>query len=81
MSTTSKSRAAVDTIATIRKSNSSQFRVMLSTWKGETKIKFANFTSVIADIYFQAGPSITLPIDRLDELIDALAAAKKRGLR
>ena len=80
MSTTSKPRAAVETIARISKGRSCEFRVMLSTWKGQTKIELAEFTSVIADIYFQSGPSITVPVEKLPELIDALALVKKRGL-
>lgn len=81
MSTNSKPRGVVKTIARISQGCSCEFRVLLSTWRGETKIEFANFTSVIADIYFQAGVGLTLPIEKLDELIGALLDAKRRRLR
>jgi len=64
------------TVATITKSHSCQLRVSISTWRGQTKVEIADLTSVIPSIYFQAGAGVTIPIEKLDDLIGALAAVK-----
>jgi hypothetical protein len=74
---------ARELVATIDKSHSTQLRVMFSEWRGQRKIEIADFTAIVAGVYSQAGAGITLDISKLDELADALAAAKaearKRG--
>lgn len=73
-------RSSQDLIATIDKSLSCQLRVSLSTWRGQTKIEIADFTSVIPGTYFQSGAGVTLDIEKLPHLLKAIVAAERTAL-
>ena len=75
---TSKARGADQRlIAMIDKTHSCQLRVSLSSWRDEHKIELADFTSVIPGIYFQAGPGISLDVEKLSELLKAILIAER----
>ena len=75
---TSKARGADQRlIAMIDKTHSCQLRVSLSSWRDKHKIELADFTSVIPGIYFQAGPGISLDVEKLSELLKAILIAER----
>jgi Transcriptional Coactivator p15 (PC4) len=62
-------------IAKIETTRSNSVRVQLSTWRGETKLELRPYCATIADVPMPCGPGVTLPIEKLGELLEALKAA------
>ena len=79
-----KKPTAVDTVATISKSRSSEIRVQLTTWRGDHKIELREATATIPGVYMPTPHAVTLDITLLPELMKAIAAAeaeaRKQGL-
>ena len=73
-------RADQALIAAIDKSHSCQLRVSISTWRGQTKVELADFTAVVSGIYFQAGAGVSLDIEKLPELLKAIATAEREAI-
>ena len=72
-------------VQSISKGHAAELRVLLTEWRNQRKVELRDYTAIIPGCYFPAGAGVTLPIDKLDDLIDALNAAKvearARGLR
>lgn len=76
MSATRSSRASAQRlVATIDTGTASQVRVHLSTWRGETKLEIKPYTKTV--VFMPAGAGVTLPLEKLDELIAALKAVQR----
>ena len=76
MKATAKALVDADTrlvVGVIDKSRSSQLRVLRSSWKGQSKVERADFSSVVPGTYSQAGAGVALELDLVPELIRLLA--------
>jgi hypothetical protein len=64
-------------VRSISKDQTTELRVLLTEWRGQRKVELRDYTAVIPGCYFPAGAGVTLPLDKLDELIDALKAVRR----
>jgi hypothetical protein len=69
---------ALTVIGSITKSNSSQLRISISTWRGERKLELRECTRVFGKTFFPAGAPLTMDLDRVPELIALLSKAVRR---
>jgi hypothetical protein len=65
-------RAALSVVGEIPKADCSQLRVAISEWRGERKIELRECSRVFGSIFFPTGVPVTIPIDKLPELIALL---------
>jgi hypothetical protein len=73
----SKSRSpAQELIAEIDKSHSSRLRISLTEWHGERKVEIRECSATIPGIYFPTSAGVTIPLEKLPELIAALEAVR-----
>lgn len=64
---------------TVGKSATAQLRVSLVTWRGITKLELRELTAIIAGTFFPAGTPVTVPVEKLPELIEALQDAEREA--
>jgi hypothetical protein len=69
-------RPAQQVIATINKSRSCELRVSLTSWRGDNKVELRDAVATIPGIFFPTGAGVTLPLDKLSELLTALCKAE-----
>ena len=77
-------RTAPQVVARIRKGRGCELRVMLTTWRGATKLEIADYTASVPGVFMRCGAGVTLHAEHIDALIDALtkaAGAAARGVQ
>jgi hypothetical protein len=67
-------------IATIDKGRSSQLRVGITSWRGQNKLELREATATVPGVYMPTPNGVTLDLDRLPELLDALHAAESEAI-
>jgi hypothetical protein len=68
--------AAQVLVKSISKGHATELRVLLTEWRNQRKVELRDYTAIIPGCYFPAGAGVTLPLDKLDELVDALKAVR-----
>ncbi len=63
-------------IAAIDTGHSSQVRVHLYRWREQTKIEIKHYTATVPKCFMASGVGVSLDIEKLPELIDALKAVR-----
>jgi hypothetical protein len=71
-------RSSLETVAEIEKSRSAKVRISISNWRGEAKIEIRETSSVIPGIYFPTSSGVTIPFEKLPELIEAILAVERK---
>src|SRR5262245_37326690 len=77
---TSANDRALTAIAVIEKSRSSQLRVAISSWRGPHKVEIREATVTIPGVYMPTPSGVSLDVDRLHELINALQFAEAEAI-
>lgn len=67
------SRILVDIISVSR---TSQVRVLISEWRGARRLEFRTYTATIPECWMPSGVPVSLPVEKLDELMAALSKAR-----
>jgi hypothetical protein len=74
--TASAKRAQVLTVlGSIKKSNASQLRISISTWRDERKLELRECTRLFGETFFPAGAPLTIDLDRVPQFIALLSMA------
>ncbi len=66
-------------VSAINKGRGSQLRVLVSAWRGLNRIEIREYTEVCPGTSFPTKSGVIMPVDLVDDLIGALAAAKDRA--
>jgi hypothetical protein len=66
---------ALSVISTIPKSNASQLRISISTWRDERKLELRECTRLFGETFFPAGAPLTIDLDRVPQFIALLSMA------
>ena len=62
----------------VPKSALAEIRVRITEWRGEKRVDVREFTATIPNIYMSTASGLTLTIDKLPALIDALQVLQGR---
>jgi hypothetical protein len=76
-SSSSKSRVANQSfVSRINTGHTNQVRVHLYRWRDQTKIEIKPYSATVPGVFMPCGPGVALNISKIDELIEAITAAK-----
>jgi hypothetical protein len=65
-------------VAAIDTGRSHQVRVVLATWRGQVSVQLRPASATVPNVFMPCGAGVTLPIEKLPELIEALHAIEAR---
>jgi hypothetical protein len=65
-------------VAAIDASRGHQVRVVLATWRGQVSVQLRPYSATVPDVFMPCGAGITLPIEKLPELLEALHTIEAR---
>jgi hypothetical protein len=73
-----RKQASLEIIGEIEKSPSTRVRIGISSWRSEFKIEIREATSVTAGIYFPTSYGVTIPAEKIGELIEAVLTVERK---
>jgi len=72
--------SAKSIVATITRGPATEPRISLTSWRGSHRVELRDHTATIPGVFMPCGPGITLPVERLHELIAALQRAEAEAI-
>lgn len=67
-------------VATIARGPATELRILLTSWRGSHRVELRDHTATIPGCFMPAGAGITLPVERLHDLIAALQRAEAEAI-
>jgi hypothetical protein len=70
----SRRGAAQELVAAIDTGHAIQLRIFISRWRYNTKLEIRPYSATVPQVFMPCGPGVSLPPERVPDLIEALKA-------